>query len=132
MLRLLSTMLGVAAAIQAQSTKAELFGTVRDQTRLPIDKASIELTSTATGLSVTAISSQDGSYQFLAIPAGDYRLTVTKDGFAALRRDAITLRVGDRLSLDVELRLGDTTQTVDVTAAAPLLQSSRGSVSFVV
>ena len=44
----------------------------------------------------------------------------------------MALRVGDRLSLDLDLKIGDVSQAVEVTAAAPLLQSNRGTASFVV
>ena len=58
--------------------------------------------------------------------------TLSKQGFATLHRDGIVIRVGDQISLDLELRVGDVSQSVEVTAAAPLLQSSRGTASFVV
>jgi len=65
-------------------------------------------------------SDEGGAYQFLALPAGSYRLAVSKDGFAALKRDGIILRVGDRLEVNLD-RAGDASQIVEVTAAAPLL-----------
>jgi hypothetical protein len=59
-------------------------------------------------------------------------VTVLKTGFAPLQRTGITLRVGDRIALDVDLKLGNASETVEVTAVAPLLQSNRGTVSFMV
>lgn len=122
----------LAPSFRAQSTKAELLGVVRDPSALPVRSAVVELKSEGTGAIVSAATSDEGAYQFFALPAGEYRLSVSKDGFALLRREGITLRVGDRLTLDVDLKLGDARQTVEVTAAAPLLQSNRGTVSFVV
>jgi len=58
-------------------------------------------------------------------------IAVTKSGFAALRRDGVALRIGDQISLDLSLQIGNVEQSVNVTAAAPLLQASRGVVSLV-
>lgn len=116
----------------AQSTKAELLGTVRDPSGLAVRAAELRLTNVLTGLTASSTTGEDGRYLFLAMPAGEYRLTVSKKGFAPLTRDGIALRVADRASLDIELKVGDATQSVEVTAAAPLLQANRGTVSFVV
>lgn len=126
---------GLAAALPqlpAQSTKAELLGIVRDPAGLAVADARIELQNEATGLSLTQTAGGDGSYQFLGLPAGDYRLMVTKRNFATLKREGILLRVGDRTVVDLDLKLGDANQRVEVSEAPPLLQSGRGTVSFVV
>jgi len=116
----------------AQSTKVELLGLIRDPSGLPVSSASIELTSRQTGRAVNTSSGDDGVYQFLGLPAGEYQLTVKKSGFARIKRDGILLRVGARTSLDFDLQLGNAEQSVDVTAVQPLLQSDRGTLSFVV
>jgi len=116
----------------AQSTKADLLGVIRDPAGLPVAAAEVELRNPATGLLFSQATGLDGGYQFLALPAGEYQLAITKLRFAPLKREKILLRVGDRLVLDVDLRLGDASQTVEVTAAPPLLQATRGTVSFVV
>ena len=116
----------------AQSTKAELLGLVLDPSGLPVADATIEVQNTATETTQSVRSqAQDGSYHFFALSPGLYRLTATKEGFRTLRRDGVQLRVGDRISLDLRLALGEVTESIDVTADAPLIQSSRGTVSFV-
>ncbi|MCC6539035.1 MAG: carboxypeptidase regulatory-like domain-containing protein, partial [Bryobacterales bacterium] len=85
-----------------------------------------------TGLLFTSLSGAGGQYRFLALPAGGYRLHFARDGFVTLRRDGIVLRAGERASLDLNLEVGNTSQSLEVTAAAPLLQASRGTVSFAV
>ena len=123
---------GAFLQVSGQSTKAELLGVVRDPEGLAVSGARIEILNVSTGLSLIQIAGDEGSYQFLGLPAGEYRLTVSKDKFASLKREGILLRVGDRTALDFNLMLGDARQSVDVNAAAPLLQSNRGTVSFVV
>jgi hypothetical protein len=120
------------STLHAQSTKVELFGVVRDPGGLPVSGATVELINTGTGNKLSATSDLSGAYHFSALPAGSYRIDITKDGFSALRRDGIVVRVGDRIPLDLDLAVGDVSQSVEVTAAAPLLQSNRGTVSFVV
>ena len=118
--------------LQAQSTKAEVFGVVRDPDGLPVKGANINLTNIATNTTSTASSDKGGAYHFFAVPAGTYSLAILKESFATLRRDGVVIRVGDHINLDVALRVGEVSQSVEITAATPLLQSSRGTASFVV
>jgi hypothetical protein len=123
---------GLVRLLPAQSTKAELLGVVRDPAGLAVRGALVTLTNIETGLANSSTTADDGAYQFLALPNGSYRLSVSKGGFAPLEREGLALRVGDRVGIDLDLKLGDAAQAVQVTAAAPLLQSNRGTVSFVV
>ena len=118
--------------VEGQSTKAELFGMVRDAAGLRVSGATVDLVNVATEVRVSVESEMDGAYHFFALSAGSYRITVGKAGFATLHRDGIAIRVGDRVTVDLDLKVGDISETVEVTAAAPLLQASRGTASFVV
>lgn len=109
-----------------------MFGVIRDPGGLPVGSATVDLVNVATEGRSSVRTDLEGAYNFFALPAGTYRIEVAKEGFSALRRDGLVLRVGDRLGLDLDLKIGDISQTVEVTAAAPLLQSSRGTASFVV
>ncbi len=70
-----------------------------------------------------------GEYHILGLPGGQYVLTVEQPGFRTYRRSGIVLRLGDRTSIDIQLAVGQPKQSVDVTAAAPLLQTGSGDVS---
>jgi Carboxypeptidase regulatory-like domain/TonB dependent receptor len=122
----------VTASLRGQSTKSELFGTVRDSTGLVIGQASVQLIEASTGSVVTVESNATGAFHFLGLANGTYELVTAKNGFASLRRTGIVLRVGDRVSVDVELSLGDASQSITVSAAPPLLQASRGTSSVLV
>ena len=118
--------------MRSQSTKTELGGALRDAAGLAVQGAIVELVDKGTEARVSAVSEAAGTYHFFALPAGNYRIAVAKEGFATLRRDGIVIRVGDQITLDLSLQVGDASQSIEVTAAAPLLQSTRGTASFVV
>ncbi len=121
-----------AGFLHGQSTMAEVFGIVLDSAGLPVGAAAVELTHVETGVRHSAVTDRSGAYQFFAVAAGSYRLSVSKDGFTTLHRDGLVVRVGDRVNIDLELQVGEIAHTVEVTAAPPLLQASRGTTSFVV
>src|SRR4051794_39036324 len=116
----LSLLLIPIFAVEAQSTKAELFGIIRDSSGLAVSGAAVALVETGTDSRRSAVSDASGRYRFFALPAGGYRLSIAKDGFTTLRREGIVLRVGDQVSLDLELHVGDMSQSMVVTADAPL------------
>ncbi len=132
MFRCLSLILLTCAGVWAQSTKAEVLGEVRDPAGRAVVAAHIELSNLATGLSLSQLSRSDGTFQFLGLPSGEYRVQVQKENFTPLDRSGIVLRIGDRVSLELNLNLGSTNQAMEVDAAPPLLQANRGTVSFVV
>src|SRR5215471_3952517 len=119
-------------ASNAQSTKVELSGAVTDPAGLPVPEAQIRLQNMNTDAEQSTSSGSVGQYHFVAIPPGTYSITVMKQGFAATRRDGLTLRVGAQITLDIALQVGTVEQSVTVTDEAPLLQASRGTVSFTV
>jgi Carboxypeptidase regulatory-like domain len=113
-----------------QSGKAELLGTILDPATLPIANAKIRLEEQATHITFETASGEHGEYHFLGLPVGEYVLTVEHPGFRIYRRSAITMRIADQVSLDVQLAIGQPAQTVDVSEQASLLQTTSGSVSF--
>jgi hypothetical protein len=121
-----------SAMVYAQSTKAELYGTVRDPGGLAVGDAMVELTNTALDVKQSMMTDENGAYRFLALPAGTYKISISKNGFSTLNRDGILLQVGEQIALDLDLMVGNVSESVDVAAAAPLLQSTRGTVSFTV
>ena len=130
--RLVSLSFGlfVASALcYGQAGRAELFGVIQDPSGLPVLKAKVEAEDQATSVRYAATSNERGEYHILGLPAGQYVLTVEQPGFRTYRQSGITLRLGDRTSLYVKLRLGQPSESVDVTAAAPLLQTASGEVS---
>jgi hypothetical protein len=113
-----------------QGGKAELFGTITDPSGLPVANAKVQAVDQATMAGVSAVSDSRGEYHLLGLAAGQYVLTVEQPGFRTYRQSGLTLRVDDRTALDVRLQVGQPTESVEVTATAPLLQTAGGDVSY--
>src|SRR5947209_6733638 len=121
---LLAALLIFAAPVWAQAGKAELRGTIQDPSALPVAHAKIEAWSQATMARFAARSNEGGEYHLLGLPAGEYVLSVEQPGFRSYRQSGIRLRIADQTELNVKLELGPQSQTIDVQAAAPLLQTA--------
>ncbi|MGH9628559.1 MAG: carboxypeptidase regulatory-like domain-containing protein [Bryobacteraceae bacterium] len=132
--RLVFVFIGVAlsAAGQTAGTSA-LGGTVRDSSGGAIPDASVELTDVARGLRRTAQANEEGAFLFPALTPGSYQLRVSKEGFDAQEFRDITLEVGQRASLDVELKPGQVSTTVTVSAETiPQLETESNAIGTVV
>jgi hypothetical protein len=114
----------------AQAGRAELSGAIHDPAGLPAPNAKVTAEDQATTVRYTALSDGRGEYHILGLPAGHYVLSVELPGFRTYRRSGIVLRLADRTSLDVQLEVGIASQSVEVTAAAPLLQTASGEMSL--
>ena len=113
-----------------QAGRAELLGTIQDPMSLGVPNAKVDAEDQATMVRYSSSSDERGAYHILGLPAGQYVLTVQQPGFHTYRQSGVTLRLGDKIALDVKLEVGQPSQSVDVTAAAPLLQTASGEVSL--
>lgn len=129
---LLLAMLLSALPLSAQYTTASLGGSVLDPSGSAVPEASISLTSKETGLSRTGASDGDGAFLFSALPVGVYELTAARAGFQTYRQVGITLTVGQAASLTVRLAVGETSQSVTVSADASALETREATVSQLV
>jgi hypothetical protein len=112
-----------------QAGRAELFGAIQDPAGLPVPKASVDAENQATAARYSAVSDERGEYHILGLTPGQYVLVVEQPGFRTYRQSGIVLRLADRTLVDVKLEVGQPSQSVDVTAAAPLLETASGGVS---
>lgn len=128
-LRVAAVVFGVAAAGFAQSTNSsDLRGTVTDSTGAIIPGVKVTILNTETGVTTELATNGSGIYDAVSIRTGTYRVTFSKEGFATLVRDGITLDVGV-LSLDAQLTVGTAQQAIEVTAEATVLKTETGEQS---
>ncbi|MGB9402039.1 MAG: carboxypeptidase regulatory-like domain-containing protein [Candidatus Acidiferrales bacterium] len=112
---LLGLLLAFAGSLRAQDT-ASLRGTVTDATGGVIVGAKVKLTNTRTNISRTTTTGNDGSYLFTTVQVGTYSLTVTHTNFTTSIQNGIVLDLNQNGRVDVVLQVGQSTQTVEVTA----------------
>jgi carboxypeptidase family protein len=103
--------------------QAEVFGIIRDPSALPVAQAGIQLRDVISGARFAGRSDERGEYRFLGVPAGQYVLSVEREGFGNHTHSDITVRLADKIRVDVTLQLGQATESVHVSAEAPLSQS---------
>src|SRR5271170_496390 len=96
-------------------TNASLRGTVTDQSGGVIVGAKVTLTNTGTGISRTESTQSEGGYLFELVQVGGYKVTFEKSGFATFVREGIVLELNQNGRLDVALKVGKTTETIEVT-----------------
>lgn len=123
-------MLFGTALCHAQAGRAELLGAIRDSSGLPVQKASVEAEDQATMARYAALSDERGEYHIVGLPGGRYTLKVELPGFHSFLQSGIVLRWGERAAVDVRLEIGQSSQSVEVAAAAPLLQTASAEMSL--
>ena len=114
-----------------QSNYAVLSGTVTDAQHLPVAGAAVELTAASTGAVRRVVTNQRGLFEAPALLPDDYELKVIASGFATTTQ-TLRLEVGQKLALDIGLKLGSVAQGVKVTAGSEVLQTTDASVGEVV
>jgi hypothetical protein len=120
-------LLAAASLIQAQSSSS-LHGVITDAQNAVIPGAVVALVSAGTGTSRQVISDNSGDYQFLQMMPGEYTLTVSKPGFSTSTREHVVLQINVPATLNLQLEIGTTGQTVNVTAETSLVSTSDASV----
>lgn len=115
-----------------QDSRGAISGRVTDSSGAILPSAQVRATNIQTGVSVEARSNESGLYTLPYLLPGVYDITVELGGFKKLERRKIEVRVNDNVSLDLMLTVGDVTESVQVTAATPLLETSNVSLGQVV
>jgi hypothetical protein len=109
-----------------------LSGTVRDPSGAVVTGAHIEVLDVETRAIRDGVTDNAGRFQFVALPAGRYEVTIDKSGFAREIRSGIDLAVGQDAAVDLRLQLGTSSQQVTVNADAALVSVSTADISGLV
>lgn len=114
---------------RAQVSGATLTGTVTDSSGAVIPKAGVVITDVATGVSRRIAADNAGLYSAPNLLPGTYRVSVSAPGFSTEVRGGITLTVGAQQVLDITMRVGQVSETVQVTGEAPMVQLASSTIS---
>ncbi|HEU5400609.1 MAG TPA: carboxypeptidase-like regulatory domain-containing protein, partial [Terriglobales bacterium] len=113
---------------QATAT-GTILGNVTDNTKAIVVGAQVVVTSTATGLTRTTTTNDSGNYRFDQMSVGTYTVKVSKGGFATTTITSLELLVGQTATGNITLKPGTATEVIEVTETAPLVDTTKTSVS---
>src|SRR5271170_3756275 len=111
--------------LSAQTNTASIRGTASDPTGAVVPAAQVVLINTGTGVQSSVKTNESGEYLFEFLTAGSYKIEAQVSGFKKFVRENITLDLGRQLRIDVGLEPGQVTETVNVAAQAPLLDTEN-------
>jgi Carboxypeptidase regulatory-like domain/TonB-dependent Receptor Plug Domain len=117
--------LPLRAAAQNQSTTGVIQGSVADTTGASLPGVSVEARNLETNQSRTLVTESDGRFVFLQLSPGTYRVTFTLPGFSTLVQENISLTVGQAVTLPVAMKVSGVSETVTVTTATRVIETSR-------
>src|SRR5215475_1312191 len=121
----------ISTSLWADVTGA-ITGVVRDPKQAVVTGAKVQVTNVQTNVSQETTTGADGSYHFLALPPGSYKVTATASGFRAYNATDITLQVNDQLRIDITLQVGAIAETVDVSASALHIETENTQLGDVI
>ena len=125
-------LLSCSLALRAQSTYGSLTGTVVDSTGAAEPGATVTLTNVGTASKQTQLTGDTGLYSFVNLDPGNYRLVIEKTGFKRVNRENIVIQVQQTARVDIQLAVGQATETITVNTDVPLLQAETSSLGQVV
>ena len=114
----------LAGVAYAQVNTGTILGTVTDPTGAAVGGAKVIATDPLTSFSRTVVSGVDGSYLIPLLPVSDqYRISVEAVGFKSFARTAVVLQLNQNVRIDVQMQLGTLAESVEITAATPLVDT---------
>jgi hypothetical protein len=132
MQRVLTVLLLAASAVSAQEFRATLQGTVFDPNQAVVPGAELTLVNSETSVARKTVSGDDGHYVFQFVNPGKYSITTKAKGFKTDRRDGAELTVGQTVRLDLNLALGQASESIVVSAAAVAVAADSSSLGSLV
>src|SRR3981081_3557034 len=119
----------VVPHLTAQSIlTGDVVGTVTDPSGAVVSGATVTLSSVDTGTTLTAKTSSTGAFRFPLVKPGQYKLSVTATGFRAPTQ-TVPASVSAVTTANLQLTLGQGTETVEVSGAAPLIETENANIS---
>ena len=122
-------MLGITAIAQQAG---QIVGTIGDASGAVIPNAKVTCTEMGTNFTVVAVSNGTGDYTLPKLRPTTYIITATADGFQTFRQNSVVLEANQSLTVNISMRVGEATQTVEVTGGVPQVDTSTSTLSDVV
>jgi outer membrane receptor protein involved in Fe transport len=116
----------------AQQTSGNITGRVLDQQGAAVPGATVTAKSASTGFTRTETSDASGLYRLNALPVGIYEVTALLSGFTTVTKRDVDVNVGQIQAIDFSLRVAAVAETINVTGASPLIETTNSSVGGIV
>ena len=130
---LLLLSIGLLVGVHAQSsTTGNITGTVRDPQGAAVPKAEVTITDEKTGQTRNVTATEDGFYTVTSLPAGIYTVTTAPTGFKKTITTGVELHVNENKTVNLDLQVGQVTETVTVTSEAAPVELRSGEVSSLI
>lgn len=120
------------AFAQGGTSTATLAGTITDDSGGRLPGVTVTVTNAGTNQSRTVVSEGDGLYRFAGLAPGVYAVSAELQGFATFERSGVTLNVGAAVDFDITMGLSTLEESIVVTVATPVIESSKTSMSTVI
>ncbi|MCI0626758.1 MAG: TonB-dependent receptor [Acidobacteria bacterium] len=118
--------------LQAQEFRGTILGSITDPSGAAVAGAAIEAINIDTNVVVRSTSNEVGNYQVPFLIPGNYTVRVEQSGFKKIERQGIRVSTNAQVTLDFSLQIGETSDSVTVSADAPLLNTANADLSHVV
>ncbi|AFL90243.1 hypothetical protein Terro_4035 [Terriglobus roseus DSM 18391] len=115
-------------ALVAQDTTATILGNVTDPSGAAVPKAEVTITNTATNVTTVVTTTDSGAYSVPQLNPGSYSVSIKTPGFQTAAISNLVVAAGDRRRADAALKIGGANETVEITTAAPVLQTDASSI----
>jgi len=125
-------LVGVTISFAQGGNQGAIQGTVQDPSGAVLRGADVTATQTATGTTFKTTTGDDGFFEFPLLPVGIYDVVVSGQGFTPLTQKGVKLTVGAKLNLSMALKVKGQESMVEVTAEAPVVETTRTQVSSTV
>lgn len=120
-----------SAVVRGQDPRGSIAGQVTDSSGAVVPGVTVRFQHVETGVTTSVKSNAQGNYEAPYLRTGNYTVTAELQGFKTWSRPNLDLRIGERLQVDIQLELGNVAETVEVTAEAPVLESTTGTIGQV-
>ena len=124
--------LATGLPVYPQDARGTILGRVTDQSGALLPNVEIRVAGDATGAVATARSNESGNYTVPFLIPGPYTLTAEAAGFKKFQRGGIEVRVSDALEINIQMTVGDVSESIEVSAAAPVLDTASVSLGQVI
>lgn len=119
------TLMAVPSSAQSTAANGAIEGTVVDNSGAVLPGVTVTVTGLNTGAERTVVTNDTGLYRVPLLPLGVYRVTIELQGFKKYDRTGVQLSAGQTAVIDATLEVGDLSETISVTADAPVVDTSR-------